>query len=102
MMYMLMVHVSLPSKICWILEEKKLKIKKKKFKSKIVFYCRCAREVGVDRLIHLSAMNVTPDPIPKVYKSGSKWLKSKYWGEQAVFEEFPNANHHPASRYVRS
>lgn len=36
-------------------------------------------------------MNVTPEPEPKVYAGGSKWLKSKYYGEQAVLEEFPNA-----------
>lgn len=66
------------------------------------FIFRCAREVGVDRLIHLSAMNVTPNPIPKVYKGGSKWLKSKYWGEQAVMEEFPNATIiRPADMYGR-
>lgn len=65
-------------------------------------YFRCAREMGVDRLIHLSAMNVTPNPEPKVYKGGSKWLKSKYYGEQAVFEEFPNATIiRPADMYGR-
>lgn len=102
-----MVHVLLPSK----LDFRRKKFRKKicfffKFKKKIqienLFHCRCAREVGVDRLIHLSAMNVTPDPIPKVYKGGSKWLKSKYWGEQAVMEEFPNATIiRPADMYGR-
>lgn len=47
--------------------------------------------MGVDRLIHLSAMNVSPKPTPIVYKAGSQFLKSKYYGELAVLEEFPNA-----------
>lgn len=63
---------------------------------------KCAREMGVERLIHLSAMNVTPNPEPKVYKGGSKWLKSKYFGELAVLEEFPNATIiRPADMYGR-
>lgn len=47
--------------------------------------------MGVERLIHLSAMNVSPNPTPIVYKEGSKFLKSKYYGELAVLEEFPDA-----------
>lgn len=47
--------------------------------------------MGVDRLIHLSAMNVSPNPTPIVYKGGSQFLKSKYYGELAVLEEFPDA-----------
>lgn len=47
-------------------------------------------------------MNVTPDPEPKVYAGGSQWLKSKYYGEQAVLEEFPNATIiRPADMYGR-
>lgn len=42
-------------------------------------------------MIHLSAMNVSPNPKPIVYKEGSQFLKSKYYGELAVLEEFPNA-----------
>lgn len=52
---------------------------------------RICREQGVERLIHLSAMNVKPDPKPVIYEGGSKFLKSKYYGELAVQEEFPDA-----------
>uniref|UniRef100_A0A0K8TTJ5 NADH dehydrogenase [ubiquinone] 1 alpha subcomplex subunit 9, mitochondrial n=1 Tax=Tabanus bromius TaxID=304241 RepID=A0A0K8TTJ5_TABBR len=52
---------------------------------------RISREAGVDRLIHLSALNASPHPEPLVLKEGSKFLKSKYYGELAVREEFPNA-----------
>lgn len=61
-----------------------------------LFRFRAAREMGVERLIHLSAMNVTPNPTPTpcwnlAFTEGSHFLKSKYYGEQAVLEEFPNA-----------
>lgn len=59
--------------------------------------------MGVDRLIHLSAMNVTPNPTPTIFNEPSKWLKSKYYGEQAVLEEFPNATIiRPADMYGQS
>lgn len=52
---------------------------------------RISREAGVDKFIHLSSLNASSNPEPHVLKKGSKFLKSKWAGEQAVLEEFPNA-----------
>lgn len=52
---------------------------------------RIAREIGVEKFIHLSAMNVSPNPTPICLKNGSQFLRSKYYGELAVREEFPEA-----------
>jgi len=52
---------------------------------------RIAREAGVEKFIHVSALNATPDPEPLIYKEGSDWLRSKFHGEQAVRDEFPDA-----------
>jgi len=52
---------------------------------------RIAREAGVEKFIHVSALNATPDPEPIVYPQGSGFLRSKYHGEEAVREEFPDA-----------
>ncbi|XP_030378040.1 NADH dehydrogenase [ubiquinone] 1 alpha subcomplex subunit 9, mitochondrial [Scaptodrosophila lebanonensis] len=49
------------------------------------------RDAGVDRFIHLSSLNVEPNPKALYVKGGSKWLKSKYEGELAVRDAFPNA-----------
>lgn len=52
---------------------------------------RIAREAGVKRFIHVSALNATPNPKPIVTRYGCQFLRSKYFGELAVREEFPNA-----------
>jgi len=52
---------------------------------------RVARESGVERLIHFSALNSSPNPKAIYVKGGSGFLKSKYEGELAVREEFPDA-----------
>jgi NADH dehydrogenase (ubiquinone) 1 alpha subcomplex subunit 9 len=44
----------------------------------------------VEKFVHVSALNASPNPQPLVY-NGSKFLKSKYEGENAVREEFPDA-----------
>jgi len=52
---------------------------------------RACREVGVERLIHVSALNASPEPPPIYMRGGSKFLASKWHGELAVREEFPDA-----------
>ncbi|XP_005097061.1 NADH dehydrogenase [ubiquinone] 1 alpha subcomplex subunit 9, mitochondrial [Aplysia californica] len=50
---------------------------------------RIAKECGVERFIHMSHLNAKADP-QKIWTS-SDYLKSKYEGELAVREEFPEA-----------
>ncbi|XP_021184702.2 NADH dehydrogenase [ubiquinone] 1 alpha subcomplex subunit 9, mitochondrial [Helicoverpa armigera] len=52
---------------------------------------RISREMGVDRFIHVSYLNASPNPKPLVLMKPSKYKISKYWGECAVREEFPTA-----------
>lgn len=52
---------------------------------------RIAREAGVKKFIHISALNCSPNPTPVLLKNGSQFLRSKYYGELAVREEFPEA-----------
>ncbi|XP_053671882.1 NADH dehydrogenase [ubiquinone] 1 alpha subcomplex subunit 9, mitochondrial [Anopheles nili] len=52
---------------------------------------RIARQAGVEKFVHTSSLNATPNPQPFFTKEGSKFLQSKYYGEQAVREEFPDA-----------
>jgi NADH dehydrogenase (ubiquinone) 1 alpha subcomplex subunit 9 len=51
---------------------------------------RVSRECGVERLIHFSALNASPTP-PQIYFKPSQFLVSKFNGEQAVKQEFPDA-----------
>ncbi|CAN8002585.1 unnamed protein product [Ixodes pacificus] len=52
---------------------------------------RIARESGVQKLIHFSALNATESPRPIIKFGGSKFYASKWLGEQVVREEFPDA-----------
>jgi len=52
---------------------------------------RIARESGVERFIHVSHLNAQPHPTPIYVKGGSKFLKSKHFGELAVREAYPDA-----------
>ena len=53
---------------------------------------RIAREAGVKRFIHLSSLNCSPNPEKHLlWRKGSGFLRSKYYGELAVREEFPLA-----------
>lgn len=52
---------------------------------------RAAKKAGVERLIHFSALNASENPPTSVLPKGSQFLVSKYRGEEAVLEEFPEA-----------
>jgi len=52
---------------------------------------RIAKECGVEKFMHFSALNASPNPKSIYVKGGSQFLKSKYDGEIAVREEFPEA-----------
>ncbi|CAG0881154.1 unnamed protein product [Cyprideis torosa] len=52
---------------------------------------KACREMGVKKLIHLSALNAEEFPAPHILKTGSRFLSSKWKGELAVRSEFPDA-----------
>lgn len=52
---------------------------------------RAARKAGVQKFIHLSALNVEEKPKGHILSKGSQFLASKWRGEKAVLEEFPDA-----------
>ncbi|KAL3841946.1 hypothetical protein ACJMK2_020023 [Sinanodonta woodiana] len=51
---------------------------------------RIAKESGVEKFVHFSSLNVSPNP-KKLVLRPSRYLISKYEGEMAVREEFPEA-----------
>ncbi|VDI17855.1 NADH dehydrogenase (ubiquinone) 1 alpha subcomplex subunit 9 [Mytilus galloprovincialis] len=61
-----------------------------------------SKEAGVKKLLHFSSLNASPNPPECLKKGGSDFLKSKYAGEVAVREEFPEAIiFRPADIFVR-
>lgn len=51
---------------------------------------RCSKEVGVERLVHVSALCQNPNPPSYVWRP-SEFMKSKAAGEQEVLRERPDA-----------
>lgn len=52
---------------------------------------KLAKQCNVERFIHMSCLNVEEKPTPIILKESSKILKTKWKGELAVKEEFPEA-----------
>ncbi|XKL61480.1 hypothetical protein PGB90_008537 [Kerria lacca] len=52
---------------------------------------KICKEMGIKKFIHVSALNASPNPRAFMIKNGSRFLKSKWYGEIAVREEFPEA-----------
>jgi len=52
---------------------------------------RICKEMGVKRLVHVSAMNCDREHEGYAQKGGSKFLKSKKLGEEIVHDAFPEA-----------
>jgi len=52
---------------------------------------RLARECGVKDFIHISSLNAREKPKRLFMPRGSNFLKTKWLGEKAVLEEFPDA-----------
>lgn len=52
---------------------------------------RIAKEMGVQRFIHISSINASDKPQSLFLPGGSPWLKTKREGERAVLKENPDA-----------
>lgn len=51
---------------------------------------KCAREAGVQNFVHVSHLLASENP-ETLWSGGSEYLKSKFRGDMAVLEEFPDA-----------
>jgi len=52
---------------------------------------KVCREMGVQRLVHMSSINARAQPEKAFLPKGSEWLRTKYAGELAVRDQFPDA-----------
>ena len=52
---------------------------------------KVCKEMGVQRLVHMSHINAREEPEVAFLKGGSRFLSTKYQGELAVKSEFPEA-----------
>jgi len=52
---------------------------------------RICREMGVERLVHMSHVNARENPEKAFLPGGSRFLSTKWEGEMAVRSEFPDA-----------
>ncbi|XP_023331840.1 NADH dehydrogenase [ubiquinone] 1 alpha subcomplex subunit 9, mitochondrial-like [Eurytemora carolleeae] len=52
---------------------------------------RICKEMGVQRLVHMSSINARAEPERAFLSRGSEWLRTKYAGELAVRDQFPDA-----------
>uniref|UniRef100_A0A915PSY8 NADH dehydrogenase [ubiquinone] 1 alpha subcomplex subunit 9, mitochondrial n=1 Tax=Setaria digitata TaxID=48799 RepID=A0A915PSY8_9BILA len=52
---------------------------------------RIAKEMGIQKFIHMSAMNATKDTPPTLFNKPSRFLLTKGLGEEVVRQEFPTA-----------
>jgi len=52
---------------------------------------RISKEMGVKRFVHMSHVNARENPNKVFLPGGSPWLRTKWQGEMAVKEEFPEA-----------
>ena len=52
---------------------------------------KVCKEMGVQRLVHMSHINAREEPEVAFLKGGSRFLATKYQGELAVRSEFPEA-----------
>uniref|UniRef100_A0A8R1XQS5 NADH dehydrogenase [ubiquinone] 1 alpha subcomplex subunit 9, mitochondrial n=1 Tax=Onchocerca volvulus TaxID=6282 RepID=A0A8R1XQS5_ONCVO len=52
---------------------------------------RIAKQMGIQKFIHMSAMNASKDTPPTLFNKPSRFLLTKGLGEEVVREEFPSA-----------